>query len=210
MSGKAPHVVWGLCRIQTLIGCHRCTRVATCVICDTEFDLPAKSTRKTCTKVCQAQLARQTKADLQRAFGDRPKTKPASKWVNPHARGVKGAREDLGDIYMRSRWEANAARFLDILIMTGDISFWEYEPEVFHFPVKRGITKYTPDFKVTRTDGSHYWLEVKGWMDKPSKIKIKRFGIHYPKETLVILDDKQYRAMEREFKDIIPNWEIKQ
>lgn len=182
--------------------------VATCAACESEFVLPPGSSRKTCSKTCSSALAQKTRGQNDAAFGT-PKRKPANKWVNPHARGVKGEREDLGGLYMRSRWEANVARFLDILILTGDIAFWEYEPETFTYPVKRGIRKYTPDFRVVRTDGSHYWLEVKGWMDKPSKIKIKRFGIHYPKETLLILDEKQYKVMEKEFKDVIPNWELK-
>lgn len=110
---------------------------------------------------------------------------------------------------MRSRWEANVARFLDVLVMNGEILAWEYEPRKFEFPIKRGHKTYTPDFLIHEIDGSHYWLEVKGWMDKPSQIKIKRFGIHYPKERLVIVDDKTYREMEKQFKDEIPNWELK-
>lgn len=178
-----------------------------CAICDKEFILPNGSARKTCSSVCSSRLASNTRAKDKPAAAKKPAGK--TKWANPHGRGVKGERSDLNGVYMRSRWEANVARFLNILLLCDKVASWEYEPKVFTFPVKRGITKYTPDFLINLPDGSHYWLEVKGWMDKPSKIKIKRFGIHYPNETLIILDEKQYRLMEKEFKDLIPNWEMK-
>jgi len=183
--------------------------VSICEICDKEFILPNGSTRRTCGGACSSLLAAKTRASKTTVAKSKPKTKPKTRWSNPHGRGVKGERSDLNGIYMRSRWEANVARFLNILLLCDKVASWEYEPRIFTFPVKRGITKYTPDFLINLPDGSHYWLEVKGWMDKPSKIKIKRFGIHYPNESLIILDEKQYRSMEKEFKDLIPNWELK-
>lgn len=180
-----------------------------CVICGGEFELPPRSKRRTCSGTCQSKLGA---SSVQQSLLPEETPKPAARggrWANPHARGVKGYREDLGGIYMRSRWEANVARFLDVLVMNGEILSWEYEPRKFEFPIKRGNKTYTPDFLVHEVDGSHYWLEVKGWMDKPSQIKIKRFGIHFPKERLVIVDDKTYREMEKQFKDEIPNWELK-
>lgn len=176
-----------------------------CEICGTEFERPKGSRRRTCSGACRAELSKKTRDDNKRAFEGPPRRR----WSNPHARGVKGIRDDLHGIYMRSRWEANVARFLDVLVMCGHIERWEYEPQVFHFPVKRGNKTYTPDFLVHPVGGDHYWLEVKGWMDKPSRIKIKRFGIHFPKERLVIVDEKAYRELEKQFADVIPNWEKK-
>lgn len=165
-------------------------KTLTCELCSQPFE--AKSPRKYCDSECLAKAR-----------------KSAKRWTNPHARGIKGYRGDLHGIYFRSRWEANVARFLDVLLVCGEISSWEYEPRVFTFPVKRGIKSYTPDFLIHRNDGTHYWLEVKGWMDKPSQTKIKRFGIHYKTEELIICGDKDYRELEKAFLGIIPNWEPK-
>lgn len=75
---------------------------------------------------------------------------------------------------MRSSWEANFAR----IMRTYKIDF-EFEPKVFTFPVKRGTKGYTPDFFLKDSD---HWVEVKGYLDVKSKIKIKRFKRYYPLE----------------------------
>lgn len=58
---------------------------------------------------------------------------------------------DYHGITMRSRLEADFARYLDSLSVQ-----WVYEPEVFG-PVGGG---YLPDFRIDRPDGSDY-IEVK-------------------------------------------------
>jgi len=75
---------------------------------------------------------------------------------------------------MRSSWEANFARVLSVY----EIDF-EFEPKVFTFPIKRGTKAYTPDFFLQE---SNDWVEVKGYLDSKSKIKIKRFKRYYPVE----------------------------
>lgn len=84
-----------------------------------------------------------------------------------------GYRKDI-DMNVRSSWEANFVRVLKIY----KIDF-EFEPTVFSFPIKRGTKGYTPDFLLNR---NHDWIEIKGYLDDKSKIKLKRFKRYYPDE----------------------------
>jgi hypothetical protein len=111
-------------------------------------------------------------------------------------------------IYCRSRWEANYARYLEYLKLSGSIKEWEHEPKTFWFEgLKRGCVSYLPDFRITQNDGSHEWHEVKGWYDKRSKTKIRRFRKYYSKEKLVVIDIKWYRVNQKILVDIIKDWE---
>lgn len=129
-----------------------------------------------------------------------------------------GYRADI-DIVARSGWEANIARVLEVHGIN-----WEFEPEVFTYPVKRGTKGYTPDFYLPDTKE---WIEVKGWFDKKSQIKIKRFKIYYPDDfsrlTLIISRSSKaardfcsgmgvpivlyYEDFRDSYKDRISNWE---
>lgn len=120
--------------------------------------------------------------------------------------GRGGYREDIGS-YFRSSMEANVARYLEWLLLNGVIHSWLYEPQTFEFPIKRGNKYYVPDFKVIHADGSHEWWETKGYMDNDSRIRIKRFRKFYPDEKLIVVDWDQYKAIERDIKPMIPNWE---
>src|SRR5262249_25144484 len=76
-------------------------------------------------------------------------------------------------IYFKSGWEVNYAIFLQFLKEKYQIKDWEYEPATFWFnAIKRGVRSYKPDFRVIRNDGTHYWVEIKGYMDARSKTKI--------------------------------------
>ncbi len=91
-------------------------------------------------------------------------------------------------IYFRSQWEVKVATYLQTLQNSLQINSWEYEPQTFWFlEIKRGCRSYKPDFKITKLDGSHYWIEVKGYMDRESKTKLKRFSKYYPEEKLVLI-----------------------
>jgi hypothetical protein len=92
---------------------------------------------------------------------------------NAYKHTKSGHREDLGIVF-RSNWEANMARIYNAY----EIEF-EFEPRIFSFPIKRGTKAYTPDFYLPKYD---QWLEVKGYLDDKSKIKIKRFKRYYPEE----------------------------
>lgn len=96
-------------------------------------------------------------------------------------------------IFFRSNWEARVAKYLQLLKEQGAISEWEHEPQTFWFEeIRRGTRSYLPDFKVTRPCGSYYWVEVKGYLDRKSRTKIKRFRKYYPEEQLVLLDEKWF------------------
>lgn len=92
---------------------------------------------------------------------------------NAYRHTKSGYRPDLGANY-RSNWEANFARILNAYELT-----FEFEPKVFTFPIKRGTKGYTPDFYFPKHDE---WVEIKGYLDDKSKIKIKRFKRYYPDE----------------------------
>ncbi len=95
----------------------------------------------------------------------------------------------VGDrnIFFRSSWEVNYACSMELLKKAQQILDWEYEPKTFWFEdIKRGVRSYKPDFKITKLDGTHYWVEVKGYLDSKSKTKLKRFKKYYPEEELIL------------------------
>src|ERR1700733_3907156 len=106
-----------------------------------------------------------------------------------------GKRADLDNVYFRSSWEANYARFLNYLMSIGEIKEWDFEPEEFEFVgIKRGTRFYLPDFKITNKDGSVEYHEVKGYMDATSRTKLKRMAKFYPHIKIVLIDKKYYTA----------------
>lgn len=120
---------------------------------------------------------------------------------NPYSRTKGGRREDLGNIYFRSSWEANMARYFNFVGIE-----WQFEPKCFIFHnVKRGSVSYTPDFYLPKDD---MWIEVKGWMDPKSQTKLKRFAKYYPEEyaKLEIIDPAKYKEFAK-WKRLIPGWE---
>ncbi len=128
-----------------------------------------------------------------------------------HSRGSwKAAWRTIGtkEKFYRSRWEANFARFLEFEKKNGFIKEWEHEPQTFWFDkIKRGVRSYLPDFKITKLDGSYFWVEVKGYYDPKSITKIKRFKKYYPKEVLELRDAKWFKENSWKLKVLIPDWE---
>ena len=121
--------------------------------------------------------------------------------------GKQGKRPDLG-IYVRSSWEANIARYLNLLKRQKKIKRWYYESKRFYFNnIKRGTRSYLPDFCVIYPDGRQEWQEVKGFWTQKAKTAVKRFRKYYPEETLVIIDKDKYKEIEKEFSSQIPKWE---
>jgi hypothetical protein len=107
----------------------------------------------------------------------------------------QGWREiDGRQIYFRSDWEYKFAKYLQLHKQSNVIQDWEHEPQTFWFDaIRRGTRSYLPDFKVLNPDGTHYWAEVKGYMDAKSRTKIKRFRKYYPNEQLVVIDGEWFK-----------------
>lgn len=125
-----------------------------------------------------------------------------------YSRTRGGKRSDLGDVYFRSAWEANYARYLNFLVDRGELRGWMFEPKTFVFEaIKRGVRAYTPDFRVERNDGAIEWHEVKGWMDSKSKTRISRFKKYFPNEVLIIIDGKWFKSANRSIAPLIIGWE---
>ena len=125
---------------------------------------------------------------------------------------VKGWRK-IGNnprYYFKSLWEIQFATYLTYLVKTNQILKWEYEPYLFSFPkelYRASPFYYKPDFKQYNKDGSHEWYEVKGYMDKASKTKMKRFAKHYPLEKMTIIDKTWFNSARKQKLGKIIGWE---
>jgi len=138
-----------------------------------------------------------------------------------------GYRKDLKQFF-RSKMEANVARYYKYI---GELYIYEYKEFEFK-EIKRGSRFYKPDFFLAAVNR---WVEVKGWLRKSDKTKLKRFKKYYPEEfarlKFIILDkyarDKangemikficddlgidfeeilSYKEMEK-YSGLIPGWE---
>jgi hypothetical protein len=165
-------------------------RMAICTGCGKEFQVRRGCTGLVCSLRCWGKV--------------RTSHTPGS----IHPKGKGGKREDLGGLYVRSRWEANWARYLNWLVAQGQISRWEYEPDVFEFVgIRRGTRFYTPDFKVYNLDGTIEYHEVKGWLTPGSKTKLKRMAKYHPNVKVVLIEVTLYRSICKKMAPLIPCWE---
>lgn len=131
------------------------------------------------------------------------KTNSPNAYSNCHG----GKREDLNGMYFRSSWEANYARYLNLLKHDGVISKWEYEANTFRFPQGFGnVLSYTPDFKIFNDD-SFYFVEVKGWMNERSKAALEKMNKYYPDINIIVVDEHAYKELKRAYSSSIKNWE---
>ncbi len=111
--------------------------------------------------------------------------------------------------FCRSVWEANYLYFLHWQKKQGLIFRYEKEPDVFWFEgIRRGVTNYLPDFKVWRTADpkDFYYVEVKGYMDRQSKTKIRRMAKYHPTVGLAVCDSKWFKANTPHLAGIVPGW----
>lgn len=129
--------------------------------------------------------------------------------ARPHTTWKCGWREIGGKRkYFRSRWEANYARYLQMLKDQKQITEWEHEAKVFWFEgIKRGCVSFLPDFQITELSGTLVYHEVKGWMDDRSKTKIRRMGIYFPEVSLTIIDAAWFKRNNKHLTSIIYGWE---
>ena len=121
-----------------------------------------------------------------------------------------GKRPDLNNQYFRSKWEANYARFLNWLISNKQdlIEKWQYEPDEFEFPVKRGTRFYKPDFKVFFKNGRVEYHEVKGYDYQEGITARKRMAKYYPDITLILIDSDWFKDLRKKhIPSLIEGWE---
>lgn len=108
--------------------------------------------------------------------------------------------------YYKSKWEMNYAHYLEWLRSKNEIVDWEYEPEIFWFDkIRRGVTNYTPDFKVTTFAAGIEYHEVKGYMDPKSKTKLARMKKYHPEVRMVLIERPQIAAIAQ-YRSMIPGW----
>ncbi len=91
--------------------------------------------------------------------------------------------------HFKSHFEWHWAQYLQILVGSGEIVSWAYEPQIFFFPdEKTAPVQYTPDFYIRRPAMDfHYWQECKGHHDGPTNSKLKRMAKHYPDEIMELV-----------------------
>lgn len=126
-----------------------------------------------------------------RSERSREQIKKMMKGTNMYSRTNSSIRKDLG-LYLRSNWEANYIRILNLEKIK-----WNYEPKTFECKdEKKGIVSYIPDIYLPDTDE---WLEVKGWLDSRSKMKLKLFKKHFPedfKKLQVVIKSRQLKTLQ--------------
>jgi hypothetical protein len=105
-----------------------------------------------------------------------------------------GFRKDI-NLYVRSNWEANFARILNLLNIS-----WSYEAATFK--LMNGMS-YTPDFIV---NGEYY--EIKGIWTDSGRLKVDTFRKEFPTLVLHIVDGEEYNEFRNYYKNKI-TWEGK-
>jgi len=172
-----------------------------CPVCKNTFDSWESNHRVYCSSACSREPTSIKAAQTNHARGNYMAQKQ-------YTRGIKGWVEIGGKkFFARSSWEANYGRYLQFQKKNGIISDWEHEPETFWFKgIKRGVCSYLPDFKVTTKDGCSVFHEVKGWMDKRSKTKIKRMAKYHPNVNLIIIDAKRYAGIKKSASHLVAGW----
>lgn len=118
-------------------------------------------------------------------------------------------RADLGGVFFRSSWEANFARYLNLLMKMKIVESWEFEPHTFWFEgVKRGVVSYLPDFRIIyRNDPTPEYVEIKGWVTNKDRTKWRRMAKYHPTIKLVVIGEKEYRTIQNKWSSAIPEWE---
>ncbi|OGZ69776.1 MAG: hypothetical protein A3F47_01955 [Candidatus Staskawiczbacteria bacterium RIFCSPHIGHO2_12_FULL_38_11] len=115
---------------------------------------------------------------------------------SPHRKG--GFRKDLNH-YVRSSWEADFARILNLHNIK-----YEYEPKTFALTRSNGnIMNYTPDFYVPH---QNTFYEIKGWMHDLDAEKIELFKEQYPQYDFVLISATKFAEFALQYKKLI-QWE---
>ena len=126
---------------------------------------------------------------------------------NPGTGSRGGRRKDLG-IYLRSSWESNYARYLNLAVERGYITSWRYEPIEFQFHrINKGTRFYTPDFEVKSPFEGTEYHEVKGYLTPKAKTQLNRMKRYYPNVRVKLIGKKEYKEIKEKFSQFIPEWE---
>ena len=118
-------------------------------------------------------------------------------------RGTAGRRPGLNNTYFRSRWEANAAAWLQWQTIV-----YEYEPKRFVFPGIKGRNySYLPDFFLP---AENRYLEVKGWLTPDDKVRLHRMARWFPEIRIEVIPKAFFQAICRQrMCRLIPAWECR-
>lgn len=107
-------------------------------------------------------------------------------------------------MFFRSKWEANYALYLNSLVEQKQIKRWEYEKDVFIFhAIQFGTRSYRPDFKIFNNNETIEYHEIKGFMDRKSKTKLKRMTKYYPEIKLLVVDSLCYRDIKNKIGKVL-------
>jgi hypothetical protein len=83
----------------------------------------------------------------------------------------------------RSKWEAEYATYLDI-VLAPTFAIWDYEPERLEIGIG---AKYTPDFRITHHNGPVEFHEVKGYRREAAMVRIRAAALRYPEYKFVLV-----------------------
>jgi len=130
-------------------------------------------------------------------WGRRWLTRPGQPMPGPAGSRRVGGRDvpatrrvwQRGTVRFKSRYEYNYSLFLDYVGLA-----WVYEARTFIFHrIQRGTRVYTPDFYLPTRDEYH---ECKGYMDRRSRVQLKRMRIYYPRVPVVVIDRRFFQQCE--------------
>lgn len=113
-------------------------------------------------------------------------------------KSIVGFRKELKEVFLSS-WEANLARVLNYLNIK-----WEYEKESFDITSDFSKGSYLPDFFI----GNNMIIEVKGYWDYKSLLKVNVFKEKYPNYNLLLIDGDMFYSLDKIYRNKLPNWEL--
>ena len=173
------------CKQGKIAYCDKCRRIrhyshnalGICEVCKKQYSyrITSKKVRRFCSKNCQNKA---------QSMG----------LVKCHSSGYYGYRPDLERTF-RSTLEANFARVCNHFKWK-----WEFEKETF--ATAKGY--YTPDFVITKEDGSKEYIETRGWKRDSTKTYLARSKYNL---NIVILYQREFEKKYGYLKDVIPHWE---
>lgn len=97
--------------------------------------------------------------------------------VRHHSRRLKARAQTKRLPGQMNGLEKRYADHLNVLLATGVIDRWDYEPVTLKLAHR---TRYTPDFRVILADGSEEFHETKGFMRDDAHVKIKVAAASHP------------------------------